>query len=239
LEEDKMMNMAFANSDDFSTLDQLDNYRRFISAKTLNLEEPDLGEDLERSLIVDWKIYQYQEEVLSERAKTLSENEVSRLTIIAACSPFESIDELRMRETDAKAEELISNFRALDLSFRERLFARLQFLFECSKEEDPEQIAISPHSLNDFLTFLESLANDDLMYPDIVLSPAKNVRAQWRSGMNKHAAVEFLGNGRVQFVIFRPDSNDVRNPLRLSGFSSVESMMKEIIAPNKVDWIFN
>jgi hypothetical protein len=238
LEEDKMMNGAFANSDDFSTLDQLDNYGRSISAKTLHLEESDLDKDFELSLLVDWKIYQYQKEELSERPKTLSENEVSRFIVLAASSPFESIDELRIWETDSEAQEAISNFRALKLGFRERLFARLQFLFECSKEEDPEQIAISPPSLNDFLAFLESLATYDLAYPDIVLSPAKNIRAQWQSGMNKHVVIEFLGNKRVQFVIFRPDSNDARNPIRLSGLSSVESLIREIVMPNKVDWIF-
>lgn len=233
-----MMNVPSTNDYDDNNLDLPDEYDRFISSRTRSFEEPDLDKNFDLALLVGRVIYRYQGRELSDRPKTLSDREVSIFTILAANSPFESIDELCIRETDVEAQEVISHIRSLDLRFGERLFARLQFLFECSKEEDPEQIAISPHSLNGFLAFLKALAAHDLTYPDIVLSPTKNVRAQWQSGMNKRIVIEFLGNKRVQFVIFRPDSNDAQNPIRLSGFSSVESMMAEIVMLNKVEWIF-
>jgi hypothetical protein len=231
------MNGAWKNSNELSTLGQLNEYGRFISAKTLHLEEPDLDEDSELILLADWRTYQIQNVKTLEEPRTLSEKEVHGFIIVAANSPFESIDENRLQEGDAEAQEIISRVHLLASDFEARLSARLQFLFESAKEEDPEQIAISPHSLKDFFAFLESLATDDLRYPDIVLSPTKNVRAIWQSGRSKRIVIDFLGNRRVQFVVFRPDPKDAQNPIRLSGFSSVESTMEEIVVPNKVDWI--
>jgi hypothetical protein len=62
--------------------------------------------------------------------------------------------------------------------------------------------------VKDFFAFLESLAADDLRYPDMVLSPTKNVRAmaKWKS----KRIVMILGNRRVQFVVFKPDPKDVQ-----------------------------
>jgi hypothetical protein len=231
-----MMNGIYRNPNNLTTSDELDQYGKFIAAKTRRFDESDSDED-ELTFLLDWEKYRFQNIEPPEEISTLSQKDVSGVIIVTANSPFEIIDENRIQEGDAEAKEIISHVRVLDLDFRERLSARLQFLLECSKEEDPEQIAISPDSLKDFIAFLGLFATDELTYPDIVLSPTKNIRVQWQSGMNKRIVIEFLGNRRVQFVIFRPDSNDAQNPIRLSGFSSIESMREEIVIPNKVDWI--
>jgi hypothetical protein len=231
-----MMNGLYRNLNNFTTSDDLDQYAKFIAAKTRRFEEWDSDED-ELTFLIDWEKHRFQNIELPEEIRTLSERDVSGVVIVTANSPFESIDENRIQETDAEARKIISHLHVLDLDFGERLSARLKFLLECSKEEDPEQIAISPDSLKDFVAFWGPLATEELKYPDIVLSPIKNIRVLWQNGMNKRTVIEFLGDKRVQFVIFRPDPNDAQNPIRLSGFSSVESIMREILVPNKVNWI--
>jgi hypothetical protein len=238
LEEAKMMNPAYRNPYDFATLDELDDYGKFISARTLDLEEPDSDEDFRQNLFADWNMYHFQKERMPEKPRTLSEQDVERFVILAANSPFESIDDHNIHQSDTEVRDIMAHVREIDLDFGERFFARLQFLFECSKEEDPDQIAISPYSLTDLVVFFQSLATSALIYPDIVLSPAKNVGVQWQGGVSRRIVIEFLGNGRIQFVIFRPDPNDSKNPIRMSGFSSVRSLLEEIILQNRVDWIF-
>jgi len=233
-----MMNGAYKDPNHFTTSDELESYGKFFSAKTLNLEEADLDQESGQDFLAGWNTYRFQKEKLWERPKTMSEKDVEGFVILVANSPFESIDEFRIHESDTEAHDIIAHVREIGLDFGARLSARLQFLFESSKEEDPEQIAISPNSLQDFFVFFQSLATSALMYPDIVLSPARNVRVQWQGEMNRRIVIEFLGNRRIQFVVFKPDPNDPENPIRLSGFSSVSSLLEEIVVRNKIDWIF-
>jgi hypothetical protein len=233
-----MMNGLYKNRDDLITSDELEGYGKFSSARTLIREEADLDQEFGQNFVASWRMYQFQIDRLRKSPKAISEKDVEGFVILVASSPFESIDEHSIQESDTEAEDIIAHVREIGLDYGARLSARLQFLFESSKEEDPELIAISPNSLKDFFVFFRSLATSALLYPDIVLSPAKNVRVQWQGEMNKRIVIEFLGSRRIQFVVFRPDPDDSENPIRLSGFSSVTSLLEEIVVPNKVDWIF-
>lgn len=135
-------------------------------------------------------------------------------------------------DNDEKVSEIISYVHSqLKVTFAQQLADRLKFLLEVAKEEDPDEVAISPKSLSNFLGFLQSFPN--LKYPTVVLSPDKNIRVQWRAGPNKHFAVEFLTSGDARFVIFSPDPNHPEKTLRLSGLTSVDSLV-EIAEPHGV-----
>lgn len=142
-------------------------------------------------------------------------------------SPFEKIDE--RRNEDEKVLRIISYIRSqLEADFAQHLADRLEFLYEVSHEEHPNEIAIMSESLSNFVALLQ--AETDLKYPDVVLSPSKNIRVQWRAAPNRHFAVEFLSSGDAQFVIFSPDPWHPERTIRSSGIASIDSLM-EIARP--------
>ena len=112
----------------------------------------------------------------------------------------------------------------INMTFSKQLANRIQFLFEASKEEYPDEVAILPESLKNFVSFLQSVPN--FRYPDVVLSPVKNICTQWRTAPNRHFSVEFLPTGDVRFVIFSPDPMHPDKTNRISGIVSVDSLMR-------------
>ncbi len=145
-------------------------------------------------------------------------------------SPFEKLDEVS--SNDEKVRELISFIRTeWKISFSEKMANRLDFLCEVAQEESPGEEAISSESLRNFIFFLTTSTN--LKYPDVVLSPLNNIRAQWRVASNRHFAAEFLPTGDVRFVIFAPDFKNTEKVIRLSGIAFVETLM-DTVAPHGV-----
>ncbi len=148
-------------------------------------------------------------------------------------SPFDYLYELR--NEDEKVLELISHIQGqLNIDFAERLTSRIQFLFEVSKEEYPDEIAIISGSLRNFISFLQSSPN--LNYPDVVLTPSKNIRVQWKTANNRHFAVEFLSTGDTQFVVFSPDQKHPERTIRLSGLVSLDSLMETVKPHGILGW---
>jgi hypothetical protein len=136
---------------------------------------------------------------------------------------------------DERTLELISHIEnSPEILFSKQLAKRSRFLFDISKEERPSEIAITPGSLDHFFKFLQSQPN--LKYPDIVLSPLKNIRAQWRVASNQHFAVEFLPSGETHFVVFFPDKNHSEKISRLTGLVSVDSLMETVESCGVLNW---
>ncbi len=122
-----------------------------------------------------------------------------------------------------------------DIPFSNKLADRLEELREISEEEFPEQEPLSTRSLEDFLEFIRSISN--IVYPDIILTYKGNVRAEWTQSRNRHFAVEFLGGHETRFVVFAPDQKTPYKTNRVSGLSTLSSLL-EIIRPYGVfDWI--
>jgi hypothetical protein len=128
------------------------------------------------------------------------------------------------RDTDSSLSALINRLRYDPrIRFAERIAARLDYLLEISREEQPEQAPPAMASVEGFLAFLSK--NPGLAYPTIVLTPDGNVRAQWRRSPSEHLAIEFLGENDVWFVIFAPDPTDPYKTIRTSGGATVGSVM--------------
>jgi len=132
--------------------------------------------------------------------------------------------------------ELILNVRERSKSpFAERLARRLDQLVETSREEYPYQAPLSPQSLRDFIDFLQSVPNP--AYPNVVLTPNGNIRAEWRKTPRQHFGVEFLGDSNVRFVVFAQDPKHPERTTRVSGLTSADNLLS-IVQPYRVfDWV--
>ena len=138
-------------------------------------------------------------------------------------SPFQTIDERRSEAE--KVSELIGLIRRSDeLPFARRLARRLEDLVRIAQEEEPDQSEMSSESLRMFFGFLRR--HTDLSEPGVVLTPSGNIRVQWRAAPNELCVAEFLGDGRINFVVFAPDPHDRHQTIRLSGIAlPVEDFM--------------
>lgn len=148
-------------------------------------------------------------------------------------SPFDALDEKLSNEE--KIRRLIDYIRdKSNIQFAPELAARLEFLHQAVME-DPDETPISPESLSNFIGFLQEAPN--LRYPDIVLTPSNEIRAQWRTAPNHHFAVVFLPTGETRYVIFTPNLRDPDKIDRLSGTTSMDTLM-ETAEPHRVlDWV--
>lgn len=156
--------------------------------------------------------------------------------LYASDSPFDELDEKMTDEEQIK--KLIDYVReGSKIKFAHELAVRLNFLYEVVNEdpdEDLDEVPISIESLRNFISFLQNATN--LKYPNVVLTPSNEIRAQWRTAANRHFAVVFLPTEEARFVIFTPNPKDPDKIDRLSGITSVDSLM-ETIRPHRVlEW---
>ena len=138
-------------------------------------------------------------------------------------SPFHAIDE-RRSEAEKVSELIGLILRSDELPFARRLARRLAELVRIAREEEPDQSEISSESLRMFFGFLRG--HTVFSEPGVVLTPSGNIRSQWRGVPNELCVAEFLGDERVNFVIFAPDPQDPDQTIRLSGIAlPVEDFM--------------
>ncbi len=161
------------------------------------------------------------------------ENHLADSPFYTAESPFDVLDEkLAYDEKIRKIVNYLSN--ESNIQFAQKLASRLNFLYETAKEGAPDEVPILPESLSNFIAFLEKTPN--LKYPDVVLTPSNEIRAQWRTAPNRHFAVVFLLTGETRFVIFTPNLRDPDKIDRLSGMTSVDTLMDVAQAYRVLDW---
>lgn len=153
-------------------------------------------------------------------------------------SPFDALEErFRDREKIRQIKKIKQKINAIidetNIRFSRRLAARLHFLYDAVLE-DPDEDPVPIESLVNFIRFLQDTPN--LKYPEVVLTPSNEISAQWRTEPNRHFAVVFQMTGETRFVIFTPNSKDSKKTDRLSGITSVDTLM-ELVEPHGVlDW---
>lgn len=152
--------------------------------------------------------------------------------IPATESPFDELDE--KLTSDEKIKKLIDYVReGSKIQFAHELAVKLNFLKEVVNE-DPDEDSISIDSMRNFISFLQNTTN--LKCPNVALTPSNEIHAQWRTAPNRHFAAVFLPTGETRFVIFTPNSKDPEMIDRISGLTSVDSLL-ETIQPHKVlEW---
>ena len=168
----------------------------------------------------------------------LSESYVADFLADPLGSPFDVLEEtLPDRKKARQIKKIKRIIKSIidksNIHFARKLVARLNFLYEAVLE-DPEEGHVPPESLDNFIKFLQNTTN--LKYPDVVLTPTNEISAQWRTAPNRHFAVVFQATGEARFVIFTPNPKDPAKIDRLSGITSVDTLM-EVVAPHGVlDW---
>jgi len=147
-------------------------------------------------------------------------------------SPFDELYE-RLPDEDKIKRSLVSIRYNKNISYAQRLADRLRDLYE-SVLEDPDEEPLTPGSLINFIYFLSETPG--LRYPDVSLTPTNEIRAQWRTAPNRHFAVSFSSMGDARFVIFKPNSDDPDRIDRLSGITSIATLI-ETTRPHRVlEW---
>jgi len=120
------------------------------------------------------------------------------------------------------------------ISDSKRLAMRLRYLLEVSREEDPEQAPLDIVSLKGFLAFLANAPR--LAYPDVVLTADGEIWAEWRQDRNHHFAILFLNDEDVRFVVFAPNPKRPYKTTRVSGTSTVDSVLDEVRPYRVLEW---
>ena len=218
------------NEERVSTLqDNVEAYKKYFAAKNLTATRLDSVDWIESQTWLKRKFVGTQR----RKSPVTMEPSLEELIFIEPESPFDKLEELL--NDDEKVLEIILHVRnQLNINFSKQLADRIKFLFDASKEEYPDEVAILPESLRSFVGFLQSAKN--LNYPDVVLSPSKNIRVQWRAGPNRHFAVEFFSTGDTHFVIFSPDPMHPEKTIRMSGLASVDSLMETVQPHGVLTW---
>lgn len=161
--------------------------------------------------------------------KRTAESESSRVT--SEQSPFEEIEQ-RQR---AERQSVIDQIRVMGFACAQEIYSRLVHLDEITEDEYPDEELICVPSLKDFRKFLALRC--DWICPEICTSARGNISAEWYIDDFHHIAVDFLGDGKLKFVMFAPDIKRPEKTVPISGIPSIEGFL-EAVAPFKVrDWI--
>lgn len=175
--------------------------------------------------------FKIQEERDLDTSVTLTDHSADPI-VPTSESPFDELDEKLTNEE--KIKKLIDFIRGgSKIQFAQELAVKLNFLNEVV-DEDPDEDSISIDSMRNFISFLQNTTN--LKCPNVALTPSNEIHAQWRTAPNRHFAAVFSQTGETRFVIFSPNSKDPEMIDRISGLTSVDSLL-ETIKPHKVlDW---
>lgn len=166
----------------------------------------------------------------TDRKFTTTTVEFSPQQILEIVSPFEELSELL--DEESTIQNLIGQVKtSANICSAGKLGNRLEVLFEAAKEENPDKVMFSSASLRNFVAFLQSESH--LKYPDVVVSPSGNIRAQWSAARNKHFAAEFLPNEDVRFVLFTPHPD---RTVRMSGIASINALMETVQPHGVLSW---
>jgi len=133
---------------------------------------------------------------------------------------------------EQSAEEIIWRVQTvLPVQYRARLASRLRELQKAVQEEELDGGGIAVGSLHNFVELLK--AHPALRYPAVSVTPDRNIYASWKSGADRVFSIHFLPDGKVRFVIFRPNDKHPGQAIRLSGTATVDVIIG-VAAPHGV-----
>ncbi len=151
-------------------------------------------------------------------------------------SPFDTLFD--QGATEERVQAYIAHIE-MDLvsPYAQNIAARLRYLIEVAKEEEPDEKPVSEDSLYAFTRFLRK--NPDIKMPSIVLTPSGNIRIQWRRNAQSLLVIEFYNESECAFVIFTPDDENPLKPIRLSGTASVSKILSVVAHLGALKWVLD
>ncbi len=109
---------------------------------------------------------------------------------------------------------------------------RLQFL---RIEAELDQISFSDASLADFQAFMRDLRPHSRPY--LFLNDNGNLRALWKNDRQEQVALQFLGGGAIQFVIFKQRRGSA-TVSRVAGIDAMDAILPHIKASGAEGLLF-
>jgi len=142
----------------------------------------------------------------------LAELDVEIINLPASKSPFDIL----ILDEDKELKKGIFCLRKLvGVEYADILAQRVEYLIQVAYEDEPDCIPLVSASLNSFINLF--ISNPELLRPNIVLTPSRNLQAQWGKQRDKKFVVEFLQGNLVNFVLFTQDPVRKSKIARLSG----------------------
>jgi hypothetical protein len=123
----------------------------------------------------------------------------------------------------------------LPVSYREKLAVRLGGLQNALLEEQSNGRGITAGSLHHFVEFLRT--NPTLRCPAVSATPEGNVYASWKSAPDRMFSIHFLPDGKVRFVIFKPNDKHPGDIIRLSGIATVDIILSTAAPHGIFAWV--
>ncbi len=160
--------------------------------------------------------------VLGSKIATVNAGEPFTQSTAALLEPAPTIlgssfDALVQNELDRDGTHRLIGYVRTDLGRalrRATLRQRVEHLLGAAEDDG---YAVSPKSLQQFVRFLAN--HTDLKYPDVVVTPAGNFRAEWWRSRKSHIGIEFLPVGESRFVVFAPSPDKGAATVRFMGTS--------------------
>jgi hypothetical protein len=129
-------------------------------------------------------------------------------------------------ESPAVAQTEKSHIAALELS------RRVQFL---RIEAEIDRVPFSDASFSDLQAFIREMR--PRVRPSLFLNDNGNLRALWKNDTREQIGLQFLGEGNIQFVIFKRRPGTLRMA-RLAGIDTKEKTLAHIRASGAEGLLF-
>lgn len=137
-------------------------------------------------------------------------------------------------EDESVAEIIWRAATTLAIRYRAKLSVRLSELQRAVQEEQVDGRGITVTSLHNFVEFLTM--NPALRYPAVSVTPDRNIYASWKSGADRVFSLHFLPDGKVRFVVFRPNEKHPDDVIRLSGIATMDVVISTVAPHGVLAW---
>lgn len=140
-------------------------------------------------------------------------------------TPFEERErDLNPRRILERALQEFLHSSAVPKAQKERVAARIGFLYEASGEEDDDEAPLSLESVKRCFAFLEDAPWNG--YPTISVTANGDLLAEWKSADGEaRLIVEFRSRNDIRFAIWIPDPRATFGRLQLSGSAAVRGLV--------------
>lgn len=207
-----------------------------IGSTSMTLRDFDLNREEISSSTSDFLHHQRIEQLSVELCERIYSASISSRTKIInplVIEAFESESLVETNESFSLLEIIGISCETLEVDYVNRLIKRLEFLATSSGAVDDLPMQIG--SLKYFINFIRAHSPK---YPDIVLTPDGEVRAEWRTDRKHHFVSEFLPNGFVRYLAFVVSQKDDKQIERNTGLISFEKLCHVIQMTGADEWCF-
>lgn len=154
---------------------------------------------------------------------------------IVILNPALTQENLVEREEELVMNLILSIKTSSNIYRGSRIAERLVFLENSLLEEEIDHIGINSESLQNYYDFL--LFAYPLKLPAISISPQNNIYVSWEDASGNLFSLHFLPGRDVRFVIFKPNRRNPGKTIRVSGTTTTDMLIEDIMSYGVLSWI--